>query len=144
MNLNKKAESIIWIVVAVSILSFAMLWIINILNYSNDVWNDYSQEADLIFLETNAKNIVKNLDLSLIQNNEEFYIYKDNATKTYKVYTWAVNEKYKYVDKFWDTVDTDIFIWNIFEVSLKKNINTWDSNEESVEYENVDVSVEKM
>jgi O-phosphoseryl-tRNA(Cys) synthetase len=64
-----------------------MLGIVNILNFSRDISNNYGIKTDLEFLKTSAKNIASKLDLSNISNDEEFFVYKNRASNTYEVFT---------------------------------------------------------
>lgn len=122
MNLSKKAESLVWIVIAVSILSFVMLWILHTLSYSNDISDIYKEKSDLIFVEENAKNIAKKLDLSLIWDDEEFYIYKNENEKKYLA---TKNENYKFIDGLWNYVDPNTFNWDIYTRILEKSKSSW-------------------
>ncbi|MDR2411485.1 MAG: hypothetical protein LBD88_02685 [Candidatus Peribacteria bacterium] len=73
--------------IGVVILSFAMFGIVGILNYNRDVSSNYSSQVDLIILEANANNIVKKLNLDLINSLETFYIYKNESSKEYTLFT---------------------------------------------------------
>jgi len=99
MRVNTKAESFVWIVVWVFILSFVMLWIINILIFSTDLTVKYNDNNRTQVLKQNISNAVKNTDTSLLQEKEVFYVYKNIATKEYEIFTWATNERYKYINE---------------------------------------------
>lgn len=107
MKKNKKADSIAWIIIAVFILSFAMLWIVNVLDYNKDMTYNYEKETDLYVLKSNSDNILKRLDISELWQDEIFYIRKDNVNNEFLILTWSTNEHYKYVDKNWN----NIFEW---------------------------------
>lgn len=146
MKLNKNAESIIWILIGVVILSFAMFGIVGILNYNRDVSSNYSSQVDLIILEANANNIVKKLNLDLINSLETFYIYKNESSKEYTLFTWAINENYKFIDRFWNNViDLDNFAWNIYIREFTKISNVWEGQdwEDSVKYDTLETILEK-
>jgi hypothetical protein len=64
-----------------------MFGIVGILNYNRDVSSNYSSQVDLIILEANANNIVKKLNLDLINSLETFYIYKNESSKEYTLFT---------------------------------------------------------
>jgi hypothetical protein len=143
MKINKNAESIVWIIVAVTILSFAMLWIVNVLTYNRDIKSGYSKKVDKLVLQTNADNIAEKLDLSLINNNETFYIYKDETNKKYKVFTWSQSENYKFIDKFWNYLTN--FEWDVYTREFIKTTNTWlwsDGNIDTI-YNSVKTIIEK-
>jgi hypothetical protein len=73
--------------IGVVILSFAMFGIVGILNYNRDVSLNYSNQVDSIILEANANNIVKKLNLDSINSFETFYIYKNENSKEYTLFT---------------------------------------------------------
>lgn len=123
MKNNKRADSIAWIIIAVFILSFALMGIINVLDYNKDVTLNYEKETWEYILKSNAQNILKNIDISWIEQNEIFYINKNNTTKEYEVLTWATNEVYKYIDINWDNVDPSVAVWKTFERYFQKKID---------------------
>jgi hypothetical protein len=137
MKLNKSAESIVWILIAIVILSFAMLWIVNVLNYNGDISLDYSKQVDLTILKTNADNIVEKLDLDWINSGEAFYIYKNETSKEYNLFTWATNESYKFIDRLWNNVNLSDFNWDIYVREFIKISNTWEWQdwEDIIEYD---------
>lgn len=114
MKKNKKADSIAWIIIAVFILSFAMLWIVNVLDYNKDMTYNYEKETDSYVLKSNSDNILKRLNISELWQDEIFYIRKDNVNNEFLILTWSTNEHYKYVDKNWN----NIFDWlNIQDIT---------------------------
>ena len=48
MKNNKKADTIAWIIIAVFILSFALLWIVNVLDYNHSISDNYEKETDFV------------------------------------------------------------------------------------------------
>ena len=98
MKNNKRADTIAWIIIAVFILSFAMLWIVSVLDYNQDISNNYEKETDLYILKSNSENILKRLNIDNIQQDEKFWIYRNEANQRYEVVTWTWNENYKFVD----------------------------------------------
>jgi hypothetical protein len=145
MKLNKNAESIVGIMIAVSILAFAMLWIISILSYNRDISINYKEQVDSVVLKANLDNIVKKLDLSSINSNEMFYIHKDKSLKEYIPLTWSINENYKFIDKLWNNIDLDNFRWNIYTRELTKisNVWIWQNWENNVEYDTIETIIKK-
>lgn len=124
-----KAESFVWIVVWVFILTFVMLWIINILIFSTDVTARYNETNRVQILKQNLTNIVKDIDTSGLRENEVFYVHKNRVSlpwqNTYEIYTWSVNQWYRYIDELWNTVsDIDLFQWDIYSQVL------WLANED--------------
>ena len=101
---TRKAESFVWIIVWVFILSFVILWISNLIMYSATLIDTYKDTARVGILKDSLWNIVKKIDTSAIRENEIFYIYKNNSSHTFDVLTWSTNVWYRYIDKFWDYV----------------------------------------
>jgi len=122
---NKKAESFVGIIVWVFILSFVMLGIINILIFSTDVTTKYNEANRVQILRQNLTNVIKNIDTSMLSENEIFYIHKNRAASNHEIYTWSLNERFKYVDEVWDTVpDVNNFDGDVYSQIL------WVSNED--------------
>jgi hypothetical protein len=140
MKINKKAESLTWIIIAVFILAITMIWIVNILSHGKDTENNYWENIDLIFLESSAENIVKNTNLSSIWVGEVFYIYKNTWSNLYEAST---DSTYKLVNKFWDNVFGD-FEWNIYERSFVKNVREWSIDDNIIEYIDVEINIKKQ
>lgn len=111
----KNAESMIWIVVWVFILWFTLMWIINILNFSQNTWANYEDEIYVYVNESNANNIIKKIDTSVVWYQEEFYIHKDNINKEFKIYTGSTNLQYSFIDKLWNLTDPIVNIWKTFK-----------------------------
>jgi len=105
------------------ILSFALLWIVNVLDYNQNISYNYEKETDLYILKSNSDNILKKLNTDLLNQDEKFYIFKDEANKEYKLVTWSTNEHYKYVDKDWFYVDPNIAIWKTYIREFEKKID---------------------
>lgn len=146
MKLNKNADSIVWIMIGVVILSFAMFGIVGILNYNRDVSLNYSNQVDSIILEANANNIVKKLNLDSINSFETFYIYKNENSKEYTLFTWAVNENYKFINRLWNNVvDLNNFIWDVYVREFTKISNVWEGQnwEDTIKYDTIETIIEK-
>lgn len=123
MQKYKNAETLVWIVVLITILSFSLLWIINVLDYNKDITYEYWKETSKYIIEANAKNIVKKIDTSILNESWTFYIYKDKVNKEYKILTWSVNEEYKYVNALWEKVDKDTNLWKSYIWEFEKKID---------------------
>lgn len=123
MKNNKNADSIAWVIIAVFILSFAMLWIVNVLDFNQNISQNYEKETDSYILKSNSENILKKLNVDEIQENEKFYIYKNTASSNFLIMTWAANENYKYVDKDWNNVDPKEYIGKTFTREFVKKID---------------------
>lgn len=121
MKKSKKAESLASVLIAVVLLSIVLFWVLSILNFSKDITYDLESKTDFKLLKLNSQNIVNKLNLEEIKEEEKFYIYKNEESKEYSIFTWAENEKYKYIDKEWNNIDIENFEWEIFEREFKKN-----------------------
>lgn len=116
---SQKAESFVGIVVWVFILSFVMLGIVNILIFSTDVTARYNESNRIQVLKQNLTNVVKELDTSMIQENEIFYVHKNRAASNYEIYTGSTNEHYRYIDELWNTIpDVSNFDGDIYSQIL--------------------------
>jgi len=65
---------------------------------------------------------LKKLDLNL-ENDEDFYLYRDSVNKEFKVLTWALNEDYKYVDKLWNKIDVSENLWKVFNLDFTRKMD---------------------
>lgn len=130
---NNFWESLIWIIVWVFILSFVILWISNLLIKSKDTINKFKNKNNISILKINTINVIKKLDTSNILENEIFYLYKDNATKEFKILTWTTNVNSKYIDKNWNRVnDLANFEWSIYSRILwleRDDTSLWNKNQ---------------
>jgi len=102
-------ESLAWIVVWIVILWFTLLWIINILDFNKDLSSKYTNNIWKYVLDWNANNISKKIDISGVLDDENYYIYKNDTTKTFEVFTWASNENYKYINSYWEKIDQNTY-----------------------------------
>lgn len=112
---NQKAESLVGIVIWISILAFTILWIANMINYSNSVIDLFERTTRLSILQNNVNNIIKNIDTSNINQDEIFFIYKNETTKTFEIFTGSTNEEYKYIDIYGNKIDDLLsYEWDIY------------------------------
>lgn len=135
-------ESFVWIIVWVFILSIVILWVANIIIYSNNIIDSYSDYSKVTVLRENLTNIVKNIDTSEIRENEIFYVHKNNTSKEFEVFTGSVNSGYKYINEFWDTVpNIALYEWDIYSRILwLSREDTTLSNQDQI----VKVSIRKL
>jgi len=122
MNKNKKADSLVWIVIWIFILSFILVWMINVLWYSKDISFNYENKIEKNLLETNSQNIISKLDTSVLDKQEEFYVFKDSLNKEFKIMTWSINKKYAYIDRLWNFTSS----WAEWKVFERKYFNRLD------------------
>lgn len=105
MKINKSAETFAGIIIGVFILTIILLWIWNLMTYSYGMLWSFKEANNINVLKNNLVNVVKNIDTGHIQENEIFYIYKNNTLWDFQAFTGAVNVEYKYVDKYGEKVD---------------------------------------
>lgn len=124
---NVKWESLIWIIIAVSLLWLVIMWIVNLISYSDDINYEYETKSNIDLIKDNSTTIVKKLDITDINEWELFYLYKNTTNKNFEIFTWVLNESYKYIDKNWLKVDIMSFSWEIYERTIileKKDTST--------------------
>ena len=117
---NKLWESMVTVIVSVFILSFLLLAIANIVAQSSNISDEYKIEKNINLLKSNTYNIINKLDISIYSSWEILYLYKDNINKEYKLFTWTTNQKYQYIDKYWEYIsNTWTYEWIFFSRSIK-------------------------
>lgn len=126
-------ESLIWIIIWIFILSFIILWITNLLINSKKVIETYENKKIISILKNNTENAIKKIDTDSINETEIFYLYKNETTNNFEIFTWTTNANYKYIDKHWSHVD-DIVNFNdsIFSriLWLERDDNTiWENHQ---------------
>lgn len=130
---NSFWESLIWIIIWVFILSFIILWITVLIVNSQNVIIHYDEIKNISILKNNADKIANNIYITGVNQNEEFYIYKNNSTKEFQVLKWTSNEIYKYIDKYWNFVsDINNFDWDVFSrvfVLERNDAFLWDNHQ---------------
>ncbi len=135
---NKKAESLAWILIWIILLTFVIFSLYNLILYSVDTNLSFEESTHKWFLEDNALNILYKINTDSINEGSGFYIYKDNDSKTFQIFTWASNIQYKYINEYWEKVNTGTYEWNIYEREAK--IDKIDSDTNSKIYS---VQIEK-
>lgn len=132
MNNNRNWESFVWIIIGVFILSIVILGIWNMIVYSKEVVTIYKNNSKLSILKNNLSNVLKYIDISWVNQNELFYIYKNETTNTHEVFTWSTNYLYKYIDEYWNKVDDLVnYEWNIYARILwleRTDVSLWQEN----------------
>jgi hypothetical protein len=126
---NNFWESLVWIIIWVFILSFIIFWIVNLLLNSKSNLDNYENIKTINILKNNTENVINVVDTSSILESEIFYLYKNTVSNTFNIFTWALNEEYKYIDQYWNKIDDlNWFIWNIYTRTLsikRKNNSLW-------------------
>lgn len=120
MKLNNKAESFASIIVSIAILWIVMLWVMSIINFNRWELAYYENDINIKLLTENSKEILKNLDTSIIEEDENFYIYKNNTTNKYELIRWQENNNYKYIDRYWNQTNPNDKTKKIYERVLTK------------------------
>lgn len=132
MYASKKAESFVGIVVWIFILSIVILWILNVLIFSNEITRKYEETNEIDILRSNLINIVKKTDTSWIRENEIFFIHKNRAAQQFEIYTGSTNEHFKYIDRDGNTVNPDIYMGDVFTQILwlsTEDTSLWSQNQ---------------
>lgn len=116
INHKKKAESLAAVIIAVFILSIALLWIMNVVSFSRDTAIDYETEMFKHIITSNSDALIKNFEFDNLTNNETFYLYKDVENLEFKILTWSTNSGSQYIDILWNRIeDLDASLWNIYK-----------------------------
>jgi len=115
-NKKKQAESLIWIVVWILILSIVLLWIWKLIWNSRETISYFNEKMEIDILSKNISFVLEQLDLSVVDEWDVFYIYKDNTDKNFKIFVWEHNREYKYIDKYWDKIDDPLnYNWTVYK-----------------------------
>lgn len=131
MKNSKKAESLAWIIIWVFILSLTLVWIANIVTFSQQSLYEISEKKNLQWLNSTANTLVEKLDTQYINVGENFYMYKNTSTNNYDVFTGATNQSYQYINNNWEYVD-DISSYSgavysrIFTLSSRSTLQSGD------------------
>ena len=127
MRKNIKAESLAWVLVSILLLGFISLGLYELIFYSNQVNYTFEDNSNILLLKNNTLNVLYKINTNNILEWEDFYIYKDNIAKEFRIYTGSTNLDYMYIDKYWENID-DISTYNqeIYKriVNLKKYDST--------------------
>ena len=123
MKHTKKAESLVWIIVGVTILSIVLLWVWNLIYFSHNTLYSFTDAQKLDILKNNITNVVRSINTNNIQENEIFYVYKNQATNTFQIFTGSTNTNYKYLDEFGNNVDPATFLGDVYAQTLLKQRN---------------------
>ena len=132
MKKTQKAETFAGIIIWVFILSFVMLWIVSILNFSWDITKKYDTENRKLVLTQNLKRITQRIDTSELSQNELFFLNKNTALWVFEIVRpeECINNlpplsdtsscfDNRYIDALWNTVENikdysgDIFTQDI-------------------------------
>lgn len=119
---NKKAESLAWILIWIILLTFVVFGLYSLILYSVDTNTNFEDNTTRWFLEDNALNILYKINTDGINEWSWFYIYKNNTSKKFETFTWSLNIGYKYINEYWEKVDTGTYEWNIYgrEAKIEK------------------------
>lgn len=132
MYKNKHAESFVWIMIGVFLLSIVILGMSNLLNYSGGIIQDYEDNTKITILRNNTNNIVSQIDTSSIAENEIFYIKNNQVTNTYIALTWSLNEPNRYINEFNQNIDPNTEEGPIYSRQLlleREDVSTWEQNQ---------------
>jgi flagellar basal body-associated protein FliL len=96
---SKKGETLMSIIVGVAILSIAMGGVVLILAQNRTIEEDYDTNNSISILQTNAENIVRKVNTSMLAEKDVFFLKKDSVTKIFQALTGSINDGYKYIDR---------------------------------------------
>lgn len=125
---NKKWESLAWVIIWVFILTFVLLWIWTLIWNSQKLIQKYEIKSKLNFLTNSSYQIINKLDISLIPDQEVFYIYKNISLNAFEIKIWEPFSEYKYINEFWEKVSNpEEYNWILFLrfFYLKKITENW-------------------
>lgn len=133
IKINKKWETLISLIIWVFIISLIIHWIVEIISSNYIIEDNFIKNNKIFFLKNNTTNIINSLNIKWTSDWEIYYLYKDEINKTFTTYTGVLNEKYKYVDEYWNNIldiwhyDKNFYLREIF----LQNINTsiWIQNQ---------------
>jgi hypothetical protein len=106
MKKNNKAETFVWIIVWLLIFSLVAIAILDISYFNKWLTDDYEILTIENIIKNNTDAILRKSDLSMIEEDEKFYIYKNNITKKFEILTWATNSWALYIDMNWYKVNS--------------------------------------
>lgn len=122
---NKKAESLIWIIIWIFILAIVILWISNLLINNKINLSEIDNELNELLLKQNSISILEKINTDLILENEKFYVYKDLSNKKIEIFTWSVNESYKFIDLYGNKINNiNSYEWSIYSRTYTINYST--------------------
>ncbi len=116
---NKKWESLVWIIIWILLLTFVIMWLYNLILYSENTNISFEENSVKWILKDNVQSISYKINTNGINEWSGFYIYKNNGSKTFEVFTGASNIKYKYIDMYGEFTDTWVTDKNIYERIIK-------------------------
>ncbi len=113
MKKTNNAETLISILIWISIISAISFWAIKMLQYDREKSITYDKINEIFLLETNANNLVKKVITKDFKEKEVFYLYK--TWSQIIAYSWVTNEYLKYINSDWELVtNTWTYVWNIY------------------------------
>lgn len=105
MRKNNLWESLVGIIIWVTLLSICVMWILNLILFSNNLTDIFNNTTKMNVLKDNVTNVIKKVDTSSLLENEAFFLYKNELTNNFEIYSWTGNVAYKYINDLWDRVD---------------------------------------
>ncbi len=113
MKNNKKAETLISILIWIVIIIIIAFGTIKMMDYDKRKSLDYDKINEIFILETNANNIIKKVITRNFKEKEVFYLYKTGSQIL--SYSWSSYDYLKYINANWDLVtNTWSYKWNIY------------------------------
>lgn len=125
---NKKWETLAWIIISVAIISIIFLWLWKIIEYNNEIDNNFLKQNYIEILENNTNKTISKLDLNTTNIWDKIYI-SQNINNEIEFKNWVWFSDFWYINELWINIDKNSK-WFVFfrecEVVLKntfKQIN---------------------
>ncbi len=96
MKKNISWESLVTIIISVSILGIIFVSLYKILEYNSNIDRNFQAFNYVNVLEQNTSNIISKIDTSFLSEWEIFYLYQTGANIEIK--TWESNDMYRYIN----------------------------------------------
>ena len=125
MKKNNHWETLIWVIIIVVIITIIMLSLSKIIEYDNNLSFDYNKANYTMLLDKNTSKIVSKIDTLWFNENDELYIYK--TWSSIKVFSWSINNSYKYINYLGEGVNTWSYNWIVYTrvCNIEKDIENW-------------------
>ncbi len=122
---TKRAETLISVIVGVTILAIVVSGIIAILSNSSSIEDDYIRNNRLHLIQLNLTNIVRNLPTtSSLTGGEIFYLEKNTTSNEFIIHTGSNAGNYGYIDQTGENVtNTGSFTGNLYLATFRMEKN---------------------
>ena len=143
MQIKNTWESLVWIVIGISLLGIVLLGIWQLLSYSRIIMEDNTEISHIQTLSQNTQNIINNIDINTIAEWDYFYIHKNNTTQFFDIFTGAINKGYQYIDTQWEYIP-DITAHSWTQIYSRKTLISKKDNYLNSPVIFTDIQIEKL